>query len=42
MRLEDAREHLLRVTKPMTDADAAAADAEHERRWDRFFKDGPR
>lgn len=42
MRMEEVREHLLRVTKPMTDADAAAADAAHERRWDSFFKDGPR
>jgi hypothetical protein len=38
MRLEDVREQLLRVTKPMTEAEAAQADAEHERRWDRFFQ----
>ena len=42
MRIDEVREQLLRVTKPMTEAEASAADAEHERRWDRFFKDGPK
>jgi hypothetical protein len=40
-RAELNRQALLRVTKPMTESEAAQADAAHERRWDRFFKDGP-
>ena len=44
--VDAAREHnrqaLLQVTKPMTDAEVAQADAAHEQRWDRFLKNGPK